>query len=152
MEAMPVALCRVSAVAYLSGVARVVRRWFHSEAANQRPQSTDPNTGAAMPLVLPKSTASCPSCRGELDWDAIALQARRAQRMPLSLALARGNDLFRHKPSGHAPARGRENAPPLAGERRPVATRGASGIMRGRNANDAPGSEAFASFHTISGL
>ena len=80
---------------------------------------------------LAKSTASCPSCRGELDWDAIALQARRSQ-MPLGMALARGNDVFRHKSSlgdagtGEEP-RTRALGATLGGDRSNMYRRGAHG-------------------------
>ena len=49
----------------------------------ERPQRTT----AQVDRALPRSTASCPSCRGELDWDALALQARRSH-VPLAFSLA----------------------------------------------------------------
>ena len=50
---------------------RCLSRWFESEAAAlaNRPRN-HPGTGSP----LTKSTATCPNCRGELDWDALALQ------------------------------------------------------------------------------
>ena len=71
-----------------------MRRWFQSEAlaAGARQQSS----AASAQQFLPKSTASCPSCRGELDWDALALQARKSN-MPLDIALAKDNVSFNRK-------------------------------------------------------
>lgn len=53
-------------------------KWFGSE------------TTTSVQAGLPKSSASCPSCRTKLDWDALALQARR-KRMPLGMSLAQDN-------------------------------------------------------------
>ena len=63
-------------------------RWFAAEAAKPSPRPPPANSSGPHPLPQParpastaptllRSTASCPSCRCELDWDALALQARR---------------------------------------------------------------------------
>ena len=44
---------------------------------------------------LPRSSVSCPNCRGALDWDALALMARRKEQvMPLAMTLAASNKVF----------------------------------------------------------
>ena len=73
---------------------RCLARWFQSE------QTCLAGRGAPLNGPFLRSSATCPSCRGELDWDALALQARRSKHqdpMPINFALARGNDDFRHK-------------------------------------------------------
>ena len=51
--------------------ATCLEQWFASDAAAKGNRVGQPVA------TLPKTTASCPSCRCELDWDALALQARR---------------------------------------------------------------------------
>lgn len=50
--------------------ASCLARWFSSGMAGSSTSN------------LPRSRATCPSCRAQLDWDALALEARR-DRMPL---------------------------------------------------------------------
>ena len=77
--------------------ARCLSHWFQSEAASANRRLPQNSQGSP----LPKTTATCPNCRSELDWDALALQARRGT-MPLNMALASGNDAFRPKPESAA--------------------------------------------------
>lgn len=49
-----------------------LRRWFGTEKGS----------------ATPRPTASCPNCRAELNWDFLALQSRRRQRVPLGLMMA----------------------------------------------------------------
>lgn len=69
-------------------------KWFAAEVGKAQPAGS---TG-----VLSKSTASCPSCRCELDWDALALQARRPSgrtviRMPTTQGARRASkERFSH--------------------------------------------------------
>ena len=71
--------------------ARCLSRWFSSSSgmAGNEPQIANVTT-----------SASCPSCRGSLDWDALALEARRqAKRVPLGLALDHGNKSISAEPT-----------------------------------------------------
>ena len=52
------------------------------------------SVGASGNGPLPKSSAHCPNCRCVLDWDALALQARRKKMPALSMVLAASNAEF----------------------------------------------------------
>ena len=68
--------------------ATCLQRWFATGTSRFEASSL-------APPLMPKSSASCPSCRGPLDWDALALQARRrpnkAKAQPPIAILARSD-------------------------------------------------------------
>ena len=82
---------------------KCLARWFAAHAASERLRNAPPNS-QVLSTCIPKSTASCPSCRCELDWDVLAIQARR-KRLPLGNLLARNQDAGFTRPKPPAAAR-----------------------------------------------